>query len=574
MVCPLKALARQIHIDNMHALEAHLHYAGVSGLPVFHGLKPSNASPRQLAVRRVQPLLTDYSSRQKGKISGCASNKGHLQRNLRQRVTCRLNSPMKHSNGGPNLCQAGGREPSGSDESHLYLGFDFGTSGARVMVIDEAGLLCADGKQPYPEGASGDWASAWRTTLFSLLSDLPPGVRSRVAAISMDGTSATTMIVDRHACSTCSPSHLALFTGSQSGESVAPPALYNESRPSSLEAVRAMAPAQHTVCTPTSTLCKLHHWWASQLQQQGSGSSVEEGVVMLHQADWLLALLHGDVGVTDYNNALKVGYDPAEEAYPAWLADQPFAPMLPRVVAPGAVIGAVTPQVAAQYGLPTDCQVCAGTTDSIAAFLAAGVSATGDAVTSLGSTMAVKLLSDTRVDDARYGIYSHRLGDKWLVGGASNTGGAILRRLFTDAQLKSLSARIDLAKPSLLDYYPLPGVGERFPVADPDMQSRLEPRPDDDVEFLHGVLTSIARIEAQGYSLLNKLGASTLSNVYTAGGGAANATWTSIRASILGVPVIASAQTEAAYGAALLARQSASLHQPTSKSLADATHSL
>lgn len=30
---------------------------------------------------------------------------------------------------------------------------------------------------------------------------------------------------------------------------------------------------------------------------------------------------------------------------------------------------------------------------------------------------------------------SHRLGDMWLVGGASNTGGAILRTLFTDEQV-------------------------------------------------------------------------------------------------------------------------------------------
>lgn len=56
--------------------------------------------------------------------------------------------------------------------------------------------------------------------------------------------------------------------------------------------------------------------------------------------------------------------------------------------------------------------------DSIAAFLAVGLDSAdlGAAVTSLGSTLAVKLLSDTRVDDAATGVYSHRLGDTWLVG--------------------------------------------------------------------------------------------------------------------------------------------------------------
>jgi D-ribulokinase len=54
--------------------------------------------------------------------------------------------------------------------------------------------------------------------------------------------------------------------------------------------------------------------------------------------------------------------------------------------------------------------------DSIAAFLAAGVETPGEAVTSLGSTLAVKLLSEARVEDAAFGVYSHRLGDGWLVG--------------------------------------------------------------------------------------------------------------------------------------------------------------
>lgn len=90
---------------------------------------------------------------------------------------------------------------------------------------------------------------------------------------------------------------------------------------------------------------------------------------------------------------------------------QEYAHLLPsRVLAPSAPIAPVTAAVASRTGLPDSCIVCAGTTDSIAAFVAAGVSGIGQAVTSLGSTMAVKLLSDKRVDDAAYGVYSHRLG--------------------------------------------------------------------------------------------------------------------------------------------------------------------
>ena len=43
--------------------------------------------------------------------------------------------------------------------------------------------------------------------------------------------------------------------------------------------------------------------------------------------------------------------------------------------------------------------------------------------------------------------------------------------------------------------------------------------------------------------------------VHTAGGGSKNPAWIRIRERKLGVPVVASTQTEAAYGSALLAQQ-------------------
>jgi sugar (pentulose or hexulose) kinase len=65
----------------------------------------------------------------------------------------------------------------------------------------------------------------------------------------------------------------------------------------------------------------------------------------------------------------------------------------------------------------------------------------------------------------------------------------------------------------------------------------------------------MARIEGEAYAQLRRLGASPLTEVVTAGGGAVNAKWTAMRAAALGVPVRRAAQGEASYGAALLARQ-------------------
>jgi len=414
---------------------------------------------------------------------------------------------------------------------NLYLGIDFGTSGARAIAIDAAGRLCAEGFYGFQAVDDGQFPRLWQDALFDLIHQVPSQERERIAAIALDGTSSTVLLCDRR------------------GQPLTAPLLYNDARAvAEAEALETVAPAGHVVRSPSSSLAKLL-WWRQQPE-------FPQAAYLMHQADWLAFQLHGQPGISDYHNCLKLGYDPAAEAYPTWIEAIPqVRSLLPKVLAPGTPVGPVLPAIAAELGLPPSCMVCAGTTDSIAAFLASGADAPGEAVTSLGSTLVVKLLSRTRIDNSRHGIYSHRLGDRWLVGGASNAGGALLRQFFSDAELADLSQRIDPNVASPLDYYPLPKPGERFPVNDPHLQPRLQPRPADPVEFLHGLLESLARIEAQGYHLLEAQGATPLTQVYTAGGGAVNATWSAIRQRYLRVPVVRSLQTEAAYGSARLAAQ-------------------
>ncbi|QHG17117.1 FGGY-family carbohydrate kinase [Nostoc sp. ATCC 53789] len=411
---------------------------------------------------------------------------------------------------------------------NLYLGIDFGTSGARGVVIDEeAYCIQAEVRYPFQDSKATVTPKIWQEALFLLLEHIPDQLRRKIKAIAINGTSSTVLLVDA------------------AGNPTDAPMMYNDARGSLLlEHLRSIAPPNHTVLSATSSLAKL--LWMRQLP------SFSEARYFLHQADWLGFLLHGQLGISDYHNALKLGYDVEELKYPEWLEKLQIPIQLPKVLTPGTPIAELRPEIVDKFGFSRDCLVCAGTTDSIAAFLASGAKLPGEAVTSLGSTLVLKLLSRTRIEDARYGIYSHRLGDLWLTGGASNTGGAVLKQFFTNAELESLSREIDPSIASELDYYPLLKVGDRFPINDPNLAPRLSPRPDNPVEFLHGLLESITRIEARGYELLQQMGADKLSRVYTAGGGAANDTWTTIRARYLQIPVVASVYTEAAYGTALL----------------------
>ena len=428
---------------------------------------------------------------------------------------------------------------AGAAGGPAYLGLDFGTSGARGIAVDAGGAVVADVRVGYDRQSCDVWAGA----LDAVLAELPADVKRALAAVCLDGTSSTAVLVDRDAAGPDGPL-----------EALAPPFMYNDAMPAAaVAAVGAIAPPRHTVRAATSTLCKLVAWYQSPVWRAARRP------LLLHQADWLLARLHGlgadGEGRTDFNNCLKLGYDPGSGAYPAWLEAQPYAAALPRVVeAPGTPFGPIAAAAAERWGINPGCAVCAGTTDSIAAFLSAGVDEPGDAVTSLGSTLAIKLLSTKRVDNADFGIYSHKLREGlWLVGGASNSGGAVLRQHFSDAELAELSARIDPARPSGLDYYPLPGPGERFPVADPGMQPRMGPVPEDRAAFLHGLLEGIARIERDGFRKLAELGSTPVKRIATAGGGANNGPWCRMRERLSGVPVTVSRHKEAAYGVAVLA---------------------
>ena len=446
---------------------------------------------------------------------------------------------------GPARCASGARglrthavPGMGPGSSGRYLGIDFGTSGARVTVIDDAANVVEEHKTTYDGGKASP--AAWNRSLETLIGSMSAESKANLRSIAIDGTSGTAILVRAD------------------GTVLTPLAkMYNEPQAqSALNAVKAIAPAQHTTLSANSTLAKAFAF----LQDAELTGGNQGGRHLMHQADYIGYLLHKRMDHSDWNNALKLGFDPAAECWPAWLvAREDVYRIVPKQVhAPGSPVAVIDPSVADAFDINRECVVCAGTTDSIAAFLAAGVDAPGQAVTSLGSTMAIKLISEREVNSSEYGVYSHKLpGPVWLVGGASNTGGAVLRQLFTDDELVALTARMDIDTPTGTAYVVLPAVGELFPVRDPDLAPMLEPRPEDDAVFLQGIFEAMSKTEATAYALLERLGATAVTEIKTAGGGARNDKWTSLRERALGggVAVSAAAYGEASYGAALLGKR-------------------
>ena len=421
----------------------------------------------------------------------------------------------------------------------LYLGIDLGTSGCRAMVVNARGEIMDSARVGLPpprrngprcEQDPALWWQAVVDVLGLLAKQLP---LDQITALAIDGTSGTLLLCD------------------DDGRPLAPALMYNDSRARD-EAARsaAVAPPASAAHGASSALAKLLYLQRELGTSQARASS---------QAEWITGRLIGRYDCGDENNCLKLGFDAVERRWPAWLALLNISQSsLPHVVPAGTYVGNVRPEIAETLGLSPRTRVLASTTDSTAAFMATGACEVGDAVTSLGSPLVMKVISDKPIFSPAHGVYSHRLGGRWLAGGGSNSGGAVLLHYFTRAELDTMTPHLRPEQSSGLDYYPLITVGERFPVSDPDWPPRLLPRPLDPLLFFQGMLEGMTAIEASGYRLLAALGAPYPSSVRSVGGGARNEAWSRMRERMLGIPVTRSLHDEAAYGAAVLAaRQSA-----------------
>lgn len=417
--------------------------------------------------------------------------------------------------------------------SKFYLGIDVGTSGVRAVIVDDAGTVERTAKSSHAEHGNNRrdpwcWWAATDTVLTRLAIDLP------VCAVCVDATSGTVLPVKKD------------------GHPLAQAMMYNDvvTDADVIEKIAGVAPDTSAVHGASSALAR-----AIVLQRTPKVHRV------IHQADWIAGQLSSRFDVSDESNSLKTGYDAVSRRWPEWLPDAGMkTELLPEVVPAGTITGHIRSDLAEKYNLPLDTCVVAGVSDGCASFLATGASETGDCVTALGSTITMKMLCDQPLYSPQYGVYSHRIGDQWLAGGASNSGGNVLANFFNDHDIMVLSRKIEPNGDVPHPYYPLLSPGERFPHNDENWQPVMVPRPDSDELFLHCLLDGMARIEALGYQRLKELGGPNIRSMRTVGGGAKNDVWAKIRKRYLSTDFQSSGSTEAAVGAALLAKDALATH--------------
>jgi sugar (pentulose or hexulose) kinase len=446
--------------------------------------------------------------------------------------------------------------------SGLVAGIDVATREARVVIASARGRIVSLGalelapvRRP-ADGHSEQDAASWWPAVAGALRQATASIGAatrRIAAVTVTATSGTVVLVDRR------------------GRPVGPALLYDDRR-AAAQAQRAQALGRERwdACAlrigASFALAKLA--WLAETGALG-GADCAWGA-----ADVVVARLTGAPPVTDWSHALKTGYDAVREEWPVDVLDGLGIPerVLPPVAAPGALAGCVSAVAAAETGLPRGCEVRLGMTDGCTAQIACGAVEPGRFVGTLGTTLVVKGASATPVRDPTGAIYNHRLAaGGWLPGGASNTGGEVLRARFPHSDLRAFDSAAARHGPAATVMYPLVGVGERFPFVAPDAAAFVLGEPAGDVEAYRAALEGVAFVERLAYERLAALGAAPEGAVAAAGRASASAVWNRIRATVLQRPLIVPAHPASAFGAAMLAA-SATIHDGLAATVAAMVH--
>ena len=410
-----------------------------------------------------------------------------------------------------------------------FLGIDLGTGGIRCLLVDESGGILADLSRPLHKinlstvaGHSEQDANDWIAILDDVLGELfSTPLHRQIKAIAVDSTSGTVLPV------------------SSAGKALGYALLHNDVR--AHEQAESCASVFAGSCSPTFSLPKIL-WMQENLQ-------LPPDALFLHATDFLNAWLVGHADLpTDSTNAMKSGLDlEAGE----WSTKMP-AVNLPRVVPPGQVIGELAAVHCARWGLGKGIKLVSGATDSNAAFYASGAGLPGEWSTTIGTTLAIKGISQKKIEDPQGCIYCHRHPDGyWLPGGASNAGGEILRE--HKQALASLAAIANRTVVPNSLVYPSVRKGERLPFSDPSFEPFFEGTEKGGADYLLACLEGIAFVECLSYELLEQLGAEVGNRIYVTGGAASSELGLQIRADILQKSLSVPAHPHSAMGAAILA---------------------
>ncbi len=389
-------------------------------------------------------------------------------------------------------------------DNAYVLGIDLGTTGSRIAVINSKKMILHSSALRYSTGLE-KWED-WIECTSNLIKEIPILLKSKLVSCAVAGTSGT------------------LLACKQNGKPLGKALPYFLSYPEYAKEISELFVSEcsgSSVCGSVGRALKL-------IAQNG------KDILLRHQADWISGWLLDNWNYGEEGNNLRMGWVTSEQSWPKTFQNLKWLKCLPKIISSGQVMGNISNEKAKELGLPINLKIISGTTDANAGFLAA-FPKKSDGVTILGSTIVIKKIVNKPIIDK--GISNHKLLGDWVCGGASNAGASVLLDLFDLKYIQELSTQINPLNSTGIDLLPLSRKGERFPIDNPDLLPKLEPRPVSDALYLHALLEGLAKIEAKGWEKLYELGAELPKEIITVGGGAKNITWKKIREKEIGIPI-------------------------------------
>jgi xylulokinase len=445
----------------------------------------------------------------------------------------------------------------------LVLGIDVGTTSTKAVLADPRdGRVLAQASEPVAL-ASGHpgWAEADPAQWWANLAALVPAV---LAAASASGTTITAGDIAAVATTGMVPAVLALDAD---GQPLRPAILQNDARAGA--EIRELGAALGGLDFVART--------GSALTQQSVAPTVawlarhEPGVLaatrhVLGSYDWLAVALGAGPHV-ERNWALESGlFDLATGGLIGEIAAAAGIDpaILPPVVDPGTVVGAVSAAAARHSGLRAGTAIVAGGADHVLSAYAAGLARPGDWLVKLGGAGDILVVSSTPLVDERLYLDAHPKPGLWLPNGCMATSGSLIRwfqSVSGAAAVADLEAEAAVATPAELICLPY-FLGEKSPVHDPDLRGAFlglhlgHTRGD----LYRAILEAIAYGFRHHLEVFAERGVQLAATARVSNGGSKSRVWKQILADALGVtlrPVVD--HPGAALGAAVAAGVGAGL---------------
>lgn len=430
----------------------------------------------------------------------------------------------------------------------LTIGVDVGTTATKAVVLDvDAGVVAQTSRpsrlsSPRPgwaEASTEEWMANVRDTLAELVAS-PVVDRARVTALSVTGMVPAVVPLDAR------------------GRPLRPAILQNDARATREVGDTAEQLKDHDVVLrtgsavtqqsvgPTATWLATHEpdVWARTTSVVGS-------------YDLVLAALGAEVHV-ERNWALESGlYTVAGDPFAPAVEVAGMAQRLVPVRTAGEVVGALSPGMARETGLPAGVPLVVGGADHVLSAFTAGLSREGDWLIKLGGAGDILAVAAEPVMDPRFYLDEHPVPGLWLPNGCMATSGSLIRwvqGIVGDSDLARLddeAAGRPAAEVLCLPYF----LGEKSPLNDPHLRGVFAGMHlgHDRADLYRSVLEGIAFGFRHNAEALRDAGVP-LERATVTNGGSTSRFWRAVHASVLGSELRSvRGHTGASLGAAVLA---------------------